>query len=219
MLYLYAIAEPGSAAPARPGLDGGPLVVLAESGVAAVCSEHDGAPPAPTAEAVRAHAAVVEALADAGAALPARYGTAFAGEETLRRELAARSGALRAALARVRGRVELGVRVLSPDAQPEQQPAPDGRTYLLRRLEEQRRTRAVADGLHRALAAGAAAATVRVGGGGPLLLSSAYLVGRDDVDALREQVDTLAHAHPELEVLCTGPWPPYSFAALEEDEP
>ena len=45
-----------------------------------------------------------------------------------------------------------------------------------------------------------------------LLLSAAYLVPRDGVDDFRGEVVKLERAHPDLALVCTGPWPPYSFA-------
>jgi hypothetical protein len=44
------------------------------------------------------------------------------------------------------------------------------------------------------------------------LLRAAYLVDRDAVGGFTARVDALQREHPELAVLCTGPWPPYSFA-------
>jgi hypothetical protein len=47
---------------------------------------------------------------------------------------------------------------------------------------------------------------------GPELLRAAYLVDRVAVEAFVDVVRRLQETHSELDVLCTGPWPPYSFA-------
>jgi hypothetical protein len=47
---------------------------------------------------------------------------------------------------------------------------------------------------------------------GPELLRAAYLVERARVPAVVETVRDLQREHGELALLCTGPWPPYSFA-------
>jgi hypothetical protein len=47
---------------------------------------------------------------------------------------------------------------------------------------------------------------------GPELLRAAYLVDREAVDGFVSLVDRLQQAHPGLDVLCSGPWPPSSFA-------
>jgi hypothetical protein len=44
------------------------------------------------------------------------------------------------------------------------------------------------------------------------LLRAAYLVDRDAIGAFTRLVARLDDRHPGLQLLCTGPWPPYSFA-------
>jgi hypothetical protein len=44
------------------------------------------------------------------------------------------------------------------------------------------------------------------------LVRAAYLVDRDAVDDFIHLLGELELRHPELDVLCTGPWPPYSFS-------
>jgi hypothetical protein len=46
---------------------------------------------------------------------------------------------------------------------------------------------------------------------GPELLRAAYLVDRREVPRFRATVERLQSAHPDAAILCTGPWPPYSF--------
>lgn len=46
--------------------------------------------------------------------------------------------------------------------------------------------------------------------------SAAFLVPRDAVVCFRDVVGAVANAHPELALLCTGPWPPYSFVNAGE---
>jgi hypothetical protein len=45
------------------------------------------------------------------------------------------------------------------------------------------------------------------------LLRAAYLVDRDGGEAFTAAVADEQRHNPELRLLCTGPWPPYSFAA------
>ena len=47
---------------------------------------------------------------------------------------------------------------------------------------------------------------------GPELLRAAYLVDREAVEGFVGLVRRLQAAHEDLRILCTGPWPPYSFA-------
>ena len=50
-----------------------------------------------------------------------------------------------------------------------------------------------------------------------LLLSAAYLIPRTNLDAFRARVQRLDDQHPALTFVCTGPWPPYSFATVDTD--
>ncbi len=47
-------------------------------------------------------------------------------------------------------------------------------------------------------------------------ISAAFLVPRDHIACFRQIVGEVANAHPELALLCTGPWPPYSFVSAGE---
>ena len=50
-------------------------------------------------------------------------------------------------------------------------------------------------------------------------VSAAFLVRRDRLTSFRVIVGRTADAHPELALLCTGPWPPYSFVGANAGEP
>jgi hypothetical protein len=146
----------------------------------------------------------VEALAErAEAVLPVRFGETSPDEEAFAQVVHGRSGRLRRRLDSVRGCVEIGLRITEPkSAVPTG--AASGTDYM---LSLQRATDAV-ESLHHDLAARAResrlrrVADVHVG---------AYLVPRGRVEEIRDTVARFASARPELTVLCTGPWAPYSF--------
>jgi len=219
MIYVYALCDgPPPALTGTAGLEQQPLAALEASPVAAVYSRHASASPHPTPDNAWCHEAVVEALGPDRAVLPVRFGTTFPDLDALGAVLRCHRRWLQAGLDRVRGCVELGVRVLwtAPAEPRDEEPAPGaapGRAYLLARLAEQRRSepaRARAEHLHRQLAAVAAEYT-RPGDRGGQLLSGAYLVPRGAVGAFRRRLDELGRADPQVRVLCTGPWPPYHF--------
>jgi hypothetical protein len=163
------------------------------------------------------------------AVLPARFGTTFHDESKLRASLVPHERELAAGLERLKGCVELGVRVFwepvpaavatATPGTPSTQPLPDsGRAYMLARLEDEQRRREerqraerLVEQLHAPLAPLAADSTRRVLTTPQTLLVAAYLVQRDRADAFRARVQELGPAHPELRILCTGPWPPYHF--------
>jgi len=129
------------------------------------------------------HERVVETLITV---LPMRFASMVAGEDALRRLISERHDSLAAALANVSGRVEVGVRAVG-------RRETSGREHLLRKLA-----------LHEPLAALAVDTRLRPQGG-------AYLVERDAVPGFTAAVERLQEAHPDVAILCTGPWPPYSF--------
>jgi hypothetical protein len=51
---------------------------------------------------------------------------------------------------------------------------------------------------------------------GTMVLNAAYLVPVEGADAFVARADDLAAAHPEVVVDRRGPWPPYSFAMLDQ---
>jgi hypothetical protein len=208
VIYLYAIAQGLSGVPDVDGLDGAPLDRRRCEDFDLVVSEH-GAAVEPSEEAVLAHARVVEALMPhADALLPARFGLAFADTGELEQALREKAGSLEESLERVRGRVELGIRVVGEQSAPPS--AENGREYL----EARRRQLAAADEFHESLAE-QARASARGNSSGRLVLSGAYLVDPGSIPAFREAVGELESEHPSLSFALTGPWPPYSFAGVE----
>jgi glycosyltransferase involved in cell wall biosynthesis len=210
VIYLYAFAEWPVRLPDVVGLEGSALSAEEVDGVAAVLSAVSREALRPTDEAVLAHARVVDALVDLNeAVVPARFGRAFDDAERLRRATADRSDALRDALQQVRGCVELGLRAVPPEAAPTGEVPSTGREYMRGRLAEQQRIERLGQDLEAPLAALARASTGMQTT--PQLLSAAYLVPRDRADDFRRVVRELERQHPGVALVCTGPWPPYSF--------
>jgi hypothetical protein len=138
-----------------------------------------------------------------------RYGAALPDDATVKDMLAGRARELHRLLDKVRGRLEMGVRVALPtcNARPV-----TGRAYLSGKLDRQRMALRLADDLHHAL--GPLAVGRRLLATSPDL-RVAYLVEAERVADFRERIQTLPGA--PAEVVCTGPWPAYSF--VTEDQP
>lgn len=222
MIYVYAIMPSAASIPGGlPGLNEQPIVACACDSVAGVYSEHTGDGIVPTAENVWRHEQVIERLMSDQPVLPARFGTVLADQSALRELLDRNAGALSAGLGKVSGRVELGLRGLwNEDVTPAEPTAAarSGRDYMLARLEEERRRRdargraeRVARELDGALKAHAADSTTQIHSAQPLIMSGAYLVDRDRTNDFRRAVALLGRSHPDVRLLCTGPWPPYHF--------
>jgi hypothetical protein len=235
-LYLYAITDqPEVTGPTGPGLEATSPLSLVYQDIAAVVSPVTAAEVLPTEANLWLHEAVVETLMLDRTVLPVRFGTVLAGEAAVQAVLAAHYADFVTSLNRVRGRVELGLRVLwisdfrlpiadcrlpnhKSEIENRKSKILSGRAYLLARLEEERQARAwrqraeaLADELHAPLAHLATENTRQVLITPRLLLTAAYLVERDRVTVFQREVEALQAAYPALHFLCTGPWPAYSF--------
>jgi hypothetical protein len=187
-----------------------------------------------------AHARVVDELALAVTVLPARFGSALEREDAVRELLRERAAGFAARLASVHGLVEVGVRAMRVEAGTSERgdaqrataargaggqagaargarasaaaaPRQTGRDYLLAKLRERGEAGRAADALDQRLARLARERRVLLSRDPRELLRAAYLVAPGDVEAVRRAVAGSERACAELAVLCTGPWPPYSF--------
>jgi hypothetical protein len=217
VIDLYAITDhPGPALP-----DATPLRLVARGSLAGVCGAA-GAEEAVTPEGLWRHERIVEDLMQNRDVLPVRYGTRFPDESAAGRVLEERGEQFAAALDRVRGAVELAVRVISGPGVPP--PADDeatavgagevgaGTAYLRARQREKAASSEAANVVHQPLSA---VARDHVTGPGTLpgeLLRAAYLVSADAVATFTATVGRLQVEHRGLLITCTGPWPAYSFA-------
>jgi Gas vesicle synthesis protein GvpL/GvpF len=215
MVHLYALVDHPARLPDLPGVAGSRLAAAqAEAGIDAVYG--DGVDPADASEeAILAHARVVEELAAVNdAVLPARYPGRYDDDEALVGAITSRAAELREALDRVRGCVELGVRIVRHESGDDDPPA-SGRDYMRRRLADVRGAERLAADLDTAVGGLVREGTRAVTASGGLVLSAAYLLPRDAAGAFRAAVETLARDHPDLAYVCVGPWPPYSFALVD----
>jgi hypothetical protein len=206
VIELYAITDhPG---PPLPGL--APLHAVPEGGLAAICAPAEEREVTP--EVLWEHERVIEALMEDRDLLPVRFGTRLDDDAAAARSVAERRVDLELALDRVRGAVELSVRAVLADAAEAPAPAGDGAAYLRARRRSSAAQDAVATAVHEPLAALARADVRRPPRAPGEALRAAYLVDRGVVGAFTKLVARVDARNPELRLLCTGPWPPYSFA-------
>jgi hypothetical protein len=208
VIELYAITDnPGPPLPDVAALETVPIDGLAA--VFAPAGESEASP-----EALWRHEEVMEALMADRDLLPARYGTRLEDEAALARAIEDRRDELAAALDRVRGAVELSVRVAAastPPAPVVPARAEGGAEYLRARARAEATHERTADAVHEPLSTLSRASVV----GRPRppeLFRGAYLVERGAVEPFTAAVARLQDADAGLNILCTGPWPPYSFA-------
>jgi hypothetical protein len=176
-----------------------------------------------------AHEAVVESFITARAVLPMKLFTIFSSDERALENLHERRAHIDAALKRVAGHQEFGVRVrlVREAARPSAvRRAPASGVAYLRGKKSQRdatseravRAREVVAELFDRLAVHASLARRRAASelpadGGPLLLDAAFLIPRGRARRFAAAVASRARTlSPQgYGITMTGPWPPYSF--------
>jgi hypothetical protein len=245
-LYAYGITTADHPVPDHPSLTGDAALRRVTSGglgllVSAVhpdelrVDEEDLSESGRLATLARAHDAVVRAAAESGPVLPLRFGTVVGDEAAARRLLDEHGAPARDRLRRIGDTREWGVKLVrrldEPSAavapRPEERSGVTGTEYLARRRQAIARqdsaeaaAEKAADLLVETLAPHVAE-SVRRGGapGSSLLLDLAYLVAPAAEGGFLAAVADLRErlAPDALEVEVTGPWPPYSFASLEDD--
>jgi Gas vesicle synthesis protein GvpL/GvpF len=217
VIHLYGLVQGLDELPRLTGVDGASLERRQIAGLDLVVSPTGTELPEVTDDAVLAHARVVEELmVRSRAILPARFGRAFASEEELTAAVETKAPALEHGLSRVRGCVEFGLRVLGREPTRQASTSVSGVEYMRARLDEESERDRLSEELHRPLAQ-LARANARFGGASGDLLHAAYLVPDEGTAAFRDRVGGLERQHSELTMVCTGPWPPYSFADARED--
>jgi len=204
VIWIYAVGErPDLPLPAIAGLGGTVLESIPHGPLLAVASRHARSGFAPEADALWAHEQVVEAVMDQRAVVPMRFGTRVGDDAAAHAVLDAEREHLLEVLERVRGRVEFALRARRPSPAP----AGSGRDHVRTLLGEARAAAALHDPLA-AVAVEARRSDVRRAGE---LLRAAYLVDACDVAHFRRSVRLLEREHSDVALVCTGPWPAYSF--------
>lgn len=208
--------------------NGGPLRVVRERALAAVVTDRAGGR-SPTAGTLRRYDRLMQELAERfPAILPVRFGTRMA-EDELRSVLASRRSALTSALAHVRKRVQMTVRVVRRNSDREREvPVPPasrlppeggserrltGRDYLRSRARAAAARREVPgfEPVRSAVARWVRDERVERRAG---VASVYHLIPRSSADAYRRAAQTSA-ASLGVTAIVSGPWPPYAFAAFE----
>jgi hypothetical protein len=206
VIELFAVADYPS--PPLPAV--APLHFVPAGSLAAICAPAEEREVTP--EALWRHEEVVEALMEDRDLLPVRYGTLVADDAAAGRAVADRRAELAAALDRVRGAVELSVRAVALAPEDREREAASGADYLRTKMRSAAVHDSVIDAIHQPLAALARADAQRPPRPPAELLRAAYLVDRDAIGTFTRLVARLDDRHTEMRLLCTGPWPPYSFA-------
>jgi hypothetical protein len=209
-VYLYAVCHGDVAAPTGVGLRGGPLRAISAGGLSALVG--DELPAGRGESELWQHEHAVEELMDAHDLLPARFGTMLSSDAAVQTLLRRRSHELSSALHRVAGASELSVRAVWN----EKARAPrSGADYLQSLAETERRAEALAHMLEDRLARISRARRHRVLVSPKVPVTGAYLVAKEMTGGFVAELERLEDEIADATLLCTGPWPPYSFVDEE----
>jgi Gas vesicle synthesis protein GvpL/GvpF len=186
-------------------------------------------------EVARRHDEVVHAVAELGPVAPLRLATICLDDIGVRRRIDEWHAALEQVLDRVEGRREWSVKAFAPQAaaaKPAESATPaEGGAAYLRRKKAETVTRAqgeeqalqVAEEVHARLSAVSEASRRLApqdprltGHVGTMTLNGAYLVDASRGEEFAEAVRAAQADHPDAGIDAAGPWPPYSFAMLEQ---
>jgi hypothetical protein len=251
VVYVYlvgdAVLAESADMPSIDGIDGTPVRIVVSGGLAAVVSSVDGVRFSEEAlkhsfedlqwleDTARAHHGVVDAVALSHPVVPVRLATVYLDDDRVRAVLDEQGAAFTAALHRVRGRTEWGVKAFAaaaaadhPEPEAVSGAAGPGTSYLMRRRAARDRAAVghrqavdAAEEAHREIARLAVASRRYppqdprlTGHRDEMVLNAAYLVDDARAATVRRAVENWDASSVRLEL--TGPWAPYSFATLEE---
>lgn len=209
MIYVYAITDAAEIDDGLTGLHDAPTETLECEGIGGVFSSHDQLEVPSDPELLWAHERVVDHLMEHGAVLPLRFGTVLNDPEALRAVLDKDGARFRLLLSRVRGCVELAVRVGLTSSEPAV--VAGGADYMRERLAVRQQEEDAADRVLAPLRPLARATARRPVQAGNTTVSESYLVPRGAVEPFAAEVRALQAQNPGLSISCTGPWGPYSF--------
>ena len=163
------------------------------------------APPVSESELRRQHSLVVRVFEAVPAVIPARFGSLLE-EPELAAVLRRRKDVITAALERVRGNVQMTLRMAGAVAAPVGTPATSGRDYLRRRREELvPPVPPYAEVTRRALGAVILDERRKAGDGNVVIY---HLIRRSDVKEYRDTVTNIGASA----ISVTGPFPAFAFA-------
>ena len=184
-----------------------------------------GPRPEPGVEAIRIHNAVVEAaVTQEVTPVPLRFGQWLDDESALHDAIAEKATSYRERLAQFAGCLEFGLRLIDP-AEPdpilaEHRPPPTSGLEYMRALQEGSRLadkkRGEVEKVHarirELLRDVVREEMVEEARTAHAVLTLSHLVARPKFDEYRALGRSIREMFPELRMLLSGPWPPYSFA-------
>ena len=226
-LYAYCLSDELKAGSVGDvdGVGGARTRLVEGAGISAVVSEFGDERIAVTRENVLAHERVVRRILVGTTPLPFRFGT-IVSEARLESYLDSQQARLREQLARVRGAVEMSVKIIwqreRAAGEEEETAAGAGTSFLLRKRREllgegeaEGSAAEVEAWLGRVVEGLVRESLVSLRPSENLILAAAHLVERARLGDYRRALNRAKTERPELHFLTSGAWPPYSFTRAD----
>ncbi len=226
-LYVYCLSDEveAGAVEGLVGVAGARPRLVERAGINAVVSEFGEERVGVTRENVLAHERVVRRVLALTTPLPFRFGT-IVSEARLESYLDAGQAKLKVQLARVRGAVEMSVKIIWNEGRAAGEEGESvggsGTAFLLRKRREllgegeaEGRAAEVEAWLGRAVEGLVRDSSVRLQPSEGLLLAAAHLVERARLADYRAALGRAKAERPEIHFLTSGAWPPYSFSRVD----
>jgi gas vesicle protein GvpL/GvpF len=237
-LYAYCLSDeiaPG-ALDEITGMQGKRARAVVCESIGAVVSDFEGERAEVTRENVLAHDRVIRSALAAGATLPFRFGMVVSRSQ-LDSFIAARRASLLSQLERVRGSVEMSVKIIW-DAQTVKRAAREmaddikgagrasaagpGADFLLAKRREilgdnalKREAERIAAWLGETLGGSVRETILRMLPSETMALTASHLVEQVRMDEYRQRLSQAISERDDLRFLTSGAWPPYSFSNLD----
>lgn len=238
-LYAYCLSDEleGRVPEDLVGVGGGRPRLQEHQGIQAVVSEFEGERVTLLRENVFAHERVVQSVLRSVTPLPFRFGTLVTAKG-LEKYVEANRARLIKSLERVRGSVEMSVKIIwdaeSPASAGGLEAESDGgereagrpgvgkgAAYLAARRREilgdellKERADEIAGWLAERVCAAACEREIEVRPNESLVVRAAFLVRREHLSDYQARVEEARKERAHLRFLTSGPWPPYSFSNI-----
>lgn len=234
-IYLYCLSDELQAGATLPatGIENEAPRVVEVGAIKAVVTDVQANPVRVTKDNVLAHERVIDCVMAHTTPLPFRFGSVVKLDE-LQSYVESNEARLRGLLDRVRGAVEMSVKIIwdrktvgdqraknEPDDIAKAWGAGPGLSFLLAKQkqiagERELKIRAdeIASWLDEGLGRLVREKAVTVNPADAMVVRAAHLVERERVAQYRERVTSLSRERNDLRFLTSGAWPPYSFTHL-----
>jgi hypothetical protein len=175
-------------------------------------------------DALRQHAHVIGECFKRTTVLPFRFGTVFDSDDALRRAVRLNRKAFIESVSRLKGKAEMHIKLLVKDGSLREAlqeiilPNTVGSEYLsklrekaVRQRERQTKARALSVQVHKIFDPLDQDVCCRKADSGGMLIDIAHLIEHKQVQKYQNRYQMATRHLPGVEVVMSGPWPPYRF--------